>query len=345
MNCCTTKYLRLIIGLIYLLIIVFSKNEISAQTTFSYKSHITFYINTYDGLELPAQVIEPSQASNLYIIFIMGGTPYNEKGDTGGIWDENCVSIAENDECYKRFIEKLPSLGYGCATMAKRNFVYPCFIPRPTLDDFALDICFFIKELQNRNLIRSEKEIVLIGHSEGSIVATKVLGLLKKQPAGCILLGSGSLAFDYNNESWEQWYFNDVMKRISNFSDEQIIKIFELFKQIHNEIVKIDEETFENEWKKNKYPADFALWESYHCIKEYNVYNPIPNLLSSNIPILICIGENDTSMPMLLAKRTYDELEKKGYYKAEFHVIKGEDHQFKRDEVFSIIDYWIHSLE
>ena len=294
---------------------------------------------------LPAQMAFPSQPSRGVIIFIMGGTPYDEHGNTGGSWDDNCVSIVEHYDFYPRFIGKIRSMGYAVATMAKRNFTYPCMIPRPCLNDFALDILFLISEMKTRNLISDENDVILIGHSEGSIVATKVLNLVQRQPAGCILLGSASLAFNYMTDSWETWYYNDIMKKVSNFSDKQIREIFELYKKIHTDIQYIDENTFETVWKKNKEPIDVAPWESYRCIREFCYYNPVPNLLTANIPVLFCTGENDTSMPLVLAERTYQQLLDMGFGKATFKAIPDVGHEYENDAVFTLIDAWITTIK
>jgi pimeloyl-ACP methyl ester carboxylesterase len=302
-----------------------------------------FTVKTYDGLELPAQVIWPSKSPKKVVVFIMGGTPCDQKGNMGGSWDANGVNKAEPYDFYIRFLKIMPAKGYAVATMAKRNFVYPCNIPRPCLDDFARDINSLIAKLKERKMLCSEDDLVLVGHSEGSIVATKVLPLLQKQPSACILLGSGSLAFDFEKQSWEDWYFVDHMRRVSGMSDKQIQQVFSLFKKIDEELPTIDEKTFENQWKKNAYPVDIAPWESYNCLMEFHHYDPVPNLLASNVPVLICIGQNDGAMPMVLAERTYKHLKLNGFKKATFVVIEGEDHQYKKEDAFTIIDQWIKS--
>ena len=323
------------------IIIAFQNITISAQIHKPSEVVTNFSVRTYDGLTLPAQIVSPAQPSKAVLVFIMGGTPYDEKGNIGGSWDDNCKSTAEKDEFYNRFITTVSSMGYTVSTLAKRNFVYPCNVPRPSLNDFALDIVYFIKELKTNNLLHDEDNLVLVGHSEGSIVATKVLGLLKQQPSGCILLGSASLAFNFYTQTWEEFYLNDIMRKVSHFSDEQIQNVFGLFKTVHTRIQTIDEETFENVWKKNKDPVDVAPWESYSCIREYSYYNPVPNLMTANVPVLFCVGENDTSMPLVLAKRTYQELQKNGFTRATLKVIEDEGHQYRKDDVFNIIDNWI----
>ncbi len=301
-------------------------------------------INTYDGLILPAQVIEAHTVSKKIIIFINGSTPYDEKGHKAAIWNNKGEPMLEKQDFYQRFLEWMPLKGYTVATMAKRSFVYPQKLPRPTLDDLALDIVFFIEELKKEELLLNEENLVIVGYSEGSTVATKVLGLLKEKPAACILLGSGSSKFNYNTQSWEEWYMVDVLRRLKSWSDEQIQEEFKQFGTIMTDILTINEDTFENEWKKNgPFGFGFAPWESYHIDREVPFYDCVPNLLESNIPILICIGEDDMAMPMVLARRTYESLLENGYPKATFRVIEDEVHQYKKYDVFGIMDAWLSS--
>ncbi len=304
---------------------------------------IEFTVKTYDGLELPAQVIKAAGTPKKLFVFIMG-PPCDEKGNMGPSWDVNCVSVAGPYGLYVRFLKTMPAKGYAVATIAKRNFVYPCNIPRPCLDDFARDIRSLIEEMMKRQLLADESDLILAGHSNASIIATKTLPLLKKRPAACVLLGSGSNAFDFEKQPWQDWYYVDYMRRVSGMSDEQIKNEFQLFKKIHAELPTIDEDTFENVWKKNGYPFEhFAPYESYRCIIEFGVYDPVPDLLKSNTPVLICIGQNDGAMPMVLAERTYKDLLEQGFNKATFKVIEGEVHSYKKYDVFAIMDAWIDS--
>jgi len=328
---------------ILLIVIWCSRTQTVAEAGRSFPAVIEFTVKTYDGLELPAQVIKPAGTPKKMFVFIMGGTPCDEKGNMGGSWDANCVSEAGPYEFYVRFLETIPAKGYAVATLAKRNFVYPCNIPRPCLDDLARDIHSLIAEMMKRGQLADESELILVGHSEGTIVATKVLGLLKNQPSSCVLLGSGSLAYNFSTQTWQDWYMVDHMRRVSGLGDEEIQRIFKLFKKINDELPTIDEDTFENIWKKNAEPIDFAPWESYCCIMEFAVYDPVPNLLKSNIPVLICIGQNDGAMPMVLAKRTYKDLLEQRFEKATFRVIEGEVHQYNKGDVFEIIDSWVDS--
>ena len=184
--------------------------------------------------------------------------------------------------------------------------------------------------------------MVLVGYSEGSIVATKVLGLLKKQPYACILLGSATMACNCNSQSIEDFRSTDVLHRIKHWTDEQIRTEFNQVCQIQKALLSMDEEKFENEYKNSKpYGFGFAAWESFYIDREVASYDPIPNLLYANVPTLLCIGSDDMAMPMVSAKNTYERLQKNGFSNATFRIIENDGHQYDKYDVFPIIETWL----
>lgn len=194
--------------------------------------------------------------------------------------------------------------------------------------------------------MKDEKELVLVGYSEGSVVAAKVLGLLKKQPSACILLGSATLACNCNNPSIEDYNMTDVLRRVKNRTDEQIKTKFNQLCQIQKELLTMDEKKFENEYKNrnsNPYGFSFSAWESFYINREVFLYDPIPDLLYANVPLLICIGEDDMSMPMVSAKNTCERLKNNGLDNVTFITIEKEVHQYEKYDVFPVIDTWLNS--
>ena len=237
----------------------------------------------------------------------------------------------------------MPKMGYAVATYAKRSFVRHLDVPRPTLDDLALDIRFYIESLKSRGILKSEDDLVVVGYSEGSTVATKLMGILKKQPSLYILLGSAGSTYDYVNQPWEDWYMVEVLRKRGT-PDDQIQGYFNFFKKIWTEIVNIDEETFEKEWKeKDVLGIGVAPWESYHIDKEVSFYDPLSNIICAGTPTLICIGEYDTSMPALKGERLYNRLLDRDYTKVKFKMIPDEVHAYSKHDVFLIMDAWIES--
>jgi len=343
MKFCTIKKFKMANGFFIVLLLA---SLLTCMTTLRAAGNapIAFTVQTYDGLELPAQVIPASGTFKNLLIFIHGSTPYDQFGNDGPGWDDDGKIIKKKNRFYSRFLEVMPAKGYAVATMAKRSFIYPTRIPRPTLDDLALDIQFLIKELKKKKLLTNEQDLVIVGYSEGSTVATKVLGLLKKQPSACVLLGSASLACNYKTGSWQNWYMTDIYLKKKNMTDEQLETEFREFGTMMTNLLDMDEAQFENEYKHSKpFGFGFAPWESYHIDKEVMFYQPSANILAANIPLLICIGEDDMAMPMVKAKRTYERLLENGYEKASFKVIDDEVHQYKKYDVFAIINAWIES--
>jgi tetratricopeptide (TPR) repeat protein len=322
----------------------FVSNSVLSQSLFESGNNLRITIKTYDSLMLPAQVINGDNHNKKMILFINGSTPYDEKGNQGAIWNNEGKIIMEKHDFYLRFLDIMPNKGYSIATLAKRSFVYPTKIPRPSLTDLALDIQSFIEKLKKAGLLKDEKELVIVGYSEGSVVASKVLSILKKQPYACVLLGSSTLGCDCSIRSMEDFPMADVLHRLKNWNEEQIKTEFDHLCQIQKALLNMDEEEFENEYKKVKhFGYGTGMWESFYINREGIFYNPVPALLYANIPVLICSGEDDIAMPMISAKKTYESLKNMGLDKVTFRVIEKEGHQYKKYDVFSIIDIWLSS--
>lgn len=304
---------------------------------------LNFTVKTYDSLELPGRLINSNNHDNKMILFINGSTPYDEMGNLGAFWTDEGKIVPEKHDFYLRFIDIMSSKGYSIATMAKRSFVYPKKIPRPNITELALDIKFFIDKLKIMGLLKDEKDLILVGYSEGSVIATKVLSILKNQPYACILLGSASLGSNCNAQSIEDFYMTDVLRRLKHWNDEQILTELTQQCQIQKALLSMTEVEFENYYKKSRpFGFGFAVWESFYIDREGAFYDPVPSLIYANVPVLICIGENDVSMPMTSAKKVYEKL-KNNEVPVTFRYIENEVHQYKKYDVFPIIDTWLNS--
>ena len=320
-----------------------STNALSAEVKQDLPGKHTFTVKTYDGLELPAQVIGSSNPDSKMILFINGSTPYDEKGHIGAFWTEQGKIVSQKHEFYLRFIEVMSDKGYSVATMAKRSFVYPTSLPRPNITDLALDIKYFVDELKKKGLLKDEKDLVIVGYSEGSVIAPKVLGMLKNQPHACVMLGSGNLGIDYRTKTIDDYYMTDVIRRLKNWDDNQIETEFDQQWKIQEALLNMTEDEFENEYKESKpFGFGFAAWESFYIDRAAPFCNPVPDLLYANIPVLICIGENDVAMPLTSARKVYQELHDNGL-EVSFREIKDEVHQYEKYDVFPIIDTWLSS--
>jgi pimeloyl-ACP methyl ester carboxylesterase len=291
---------------------------------------------TSDSLEIPAQLIRTPGSSET-VLFINGSTPYDEKGNIGPTVLPDGTVLKSPHDFSTRFISIMSAKGYDVATMAKRSFVDPG-LPRPTLDELASDANAFINELQKRGLL---KDLVIVGYSEGSIIASKLLGLLNVKASACILLGSGSLHFDYFNSKWEEWYKVDILRK-DGYTEDQIRKEYEDWSDIMRTLTTMDEESFERKYK-NAEPRGFgfAQWESFYIDRDLQFYDPVDHIVHSGVPVLIVIGENDRAMPLTKARITYEALLDAGH-DVQMHVIENEVHTYNRYDVFLVMHSWLN---
>jgi alpha-beta hydrolase superfamily lysophospholipase len=302
----------------------------------------TFNVRTFDGLDLPARVARPEGPARKLLLFINGSTPSDESGYQAATFDDTGKPYRERHDTYARFLDVMPARGYAVASMAKRSYVYPNRIPRPSLDDFALDAVLLITELKRRAIVRDESDIVIVGYSEGSIVASKVLGLLKRPPAACVLLGSATGAFNFTGKSVADWPYASAYRAARGWTDDRIQREFERYRMTWVDAREIDEDTFERVWKADS-RRGIAPWESYYVMRETRVYDPVPNLLEAGVPLLICVGDKDTAMPLAQAQETYDRLRAAGFTAVTLKPIADEVHQYRKYDVFLILDAWISS--
>ena len=303
---------------------------------------VNFTVRTFDGLDLPARVVTPEKTAKKVLVFINGSTPSDEAGHQAAMFAADGRPFRERHDTYMRFLRFMPERGYAVATLAKRSYVYPHRLPRPSLDDFALDVVALIGELLRRAHIRDEGDVVIVGYSEGSIVASKVLGLMKRPPAGCVLLGSATAAFDFQNKTLADWPHGAAYRAVRGWSDERIQREFERYRSLSAGIRSIDEATFEGVWKKDD-RLGLAPWESFYVVRESRVYDPVPNLLEAAVPILICVGDRDVAMPLAEARNTYDRLRAAGVDNVVLRPIENEVHQYLRYDVFLVLDAWMGS--
>jgi alpha-beta hydrolase superfamily lysophospholipase len=301
-----------------------------------------FTVRTADGLSLPARVTRAEGTPRKLLVFINGSTPSDEAGHQAATFDASGQPYRERHDTYARFLEVMPARGYAVATMAKRSYAYAARLPRPSLDDFARDVAALIAELKARSFARDESEMVLVGYSEGSIVASKVLGLLKRPPAGCVLLGSATGAFDFATKTAADWPFASAYRDARGWTDARIQQEFERQRAMWADARGIDEDTFERVWKPDG-RRGIAPWESYAVMREIRVYDPVPNLRGAGVPLLVCVGALDTAMPLAQARDTYDRLRAAGFAAVTWRPIPGEAHQYRKFDVFLIMDAWIAS--
>lgn len=292
---------------------------------------------TNDGLYLPVRFYKPQAFKNELpiVIFINGSTPYDAEGNA------ICgfpilYTLSQNFPV--RFFKNISEMGYTVISMTKRSFAYPEMQPRPSLDDFSQDIASLIKFLVSKQIINEKRKYVLVGYSEGSIVCSKVLGMKIPLPCKAILIGSGGYPFDWHKQSIDEWPY--VLQFPDKKEDEYTIKKFKSLKELFNRIRHMTEEEFELTKSSDNL---ICSWESLQVLKELYLYDPVPNLVKSNVPILLCSGTNDKAMPAVEIERTFHEL-KKHTKRCSLSLLDGIGHEYNGNQVFKTISDWISSL-
>jgi pimeloyl-ACP methyl ester carboxylesterase len=160
----------------------------------------------------------------------------------------------------KRFVED-KSLGFGCSdAFHKRNN------PKQWMSDYNEFITAMLRSTKI-----SPKAVVLVGVSEGVDVAVK-MATLNPKITHLVLIGSGG------------YTMRKSLKTLEAKGDIPFIfNVNESLKKIAQ-----DPNSLEKTWFGNPY-----RWWS-----DVLDYDPIPAYLSLNIPILLAIGEDDSSVPV-----------------------------------------------
>ena len=94
-----------IFKLITLVIIVhfIITTKVAGQYLMESSNTLTLTVKTYDGLELPAQVIKNNRHDKKMILFINGSTPYDEKGNLGAFWNDKGNSTTKSYRFSSRY--------------------------------------------------------------------------------------------------------------------------------------------------------------------------------------------------------------------------------------------------
>ena len=75
-------------------------NDVLGEQLMKFSNILSFTVKTYDGLELPARVINSDNHDKKMILFINGSTPYDEKGNLGAFWTDEGKIITEKHDFY-----------------------------------------------------------------------------------------------------------------------------------------------------------------------------------------------------------------------------------------------------
>jgi hypothetical protein len=212
-----------------------------------------------DSIELPG-TLSYTNATSPLVIWIHGSGNIDRNGNQAG------VNIKAN--YIKQFREKMNNNGfaffsYDKRTASTKNFK---FLKNTLFDDLVNDAKIIVNHLKDHYTF---KEIVLVGHSQGSLTAM----LASENASKYISLAGLSNSFD-----------KTLVKQVANqnpmlgkVADEHFKELFKTgtIKQVNPFLVSI--------FRKQNYPF-LINWAKY---------NPSKEIQELNIPILIINGDKD----------------------------------------------------
>jgi len=179
--------------------------------------------------------------------------------------------------------------------------------PRQWVSDYSEFIAAQINAFASK-----PRNVVLVGVSEGAIVATKIAGQ-SSEVTHLAIIGSGGYS---------------MRKSLATLAQKGVIG-FDVNSGWNN--IVSDPRSIEKDWYGNPY----RWWSDIMDI------DPLPDFLKLNIPIIIGIGENDQSVPVESARFLDTKFKEAGKNNLILKVYPEADHRLNgdgvshRDELFS----------
>jgi len=188
----------------------------------------------------------------------------------------------------KRFVTDKSTGIFGCGdNFHKANFI----------EQWVSDYSEFITA-QLETFTKPPKNVVLVGVSEGAIQAVKVAGKMP-EISHIAIIGHGGYTMRKSLTTLKQ-------------NGKIAFDVNEGWKDIES-----DPHSIKNKWYGNTYRWWYEILD----------YNPTPDYLQLDIPILFGIGENDHSVPVESAYHLESEFKKAGKENFTLMVFKGADHR------------------
>lgn len=220
-----------------------------------------------------------------------------------------------------------------------------------TSEDFAADVLAGIEYLKTRNEV-DPKQIGLIGHSEGGLIAPMV-AIKSNDVAFIILMAGAGITGEATLYAQEA-----LISRATGVSEEKISRQLDFQKQvlsvIKNEpdLIKaenllrdiVDKELVNLPKDEQQKSADVMDAQIKRCnskwFRYFLTYDPITSLKNLKIPVLVMNGELDWQVPsklnLPLIAKTLDEAGNQNYRIIEFPQL---NHLFQTCDSGSILEY------
>jgi pimeloyl-ACP methyl ester carboxylesterase len=250
----------------------------------------------YGLIETPS-----AQTSLPIIIFIAGSGPTDHNGNSGVQLTSNAYKLLA-DEFHQN---GLATLRYDKRTATKSK-IHPDFKPSSmSFEKLVEDVILFIDlAIEDKRF----SDIILIGHSQGSLLA--ILAAQQRKINKLISLAGAGRSIDLI--LFDQF-------RAMGLSDVQLVEFEHALK------------TLKNGELPTQYPlATMSLFQesSMKFLSTWMGYDPSQQIKKLNIPVLVANGTTDIQVPVKEA-----EILHKAYPKSKFVIIDGMNHILKESPI------------
>jgi pimeloyl-ACP methyl ester carboxylesterase len=314
------------------------KRPQTPRPPFPYLSEEIEYLNPASGLKLAGTLTIPENAGNCPAVILISGSGAQDRDET--IFEHRPFAVIA-DYLTRNGIAvlRVDDRGVGGSEGDIRN---------ATSEDFAGDVMAGIQFLKKRSEINS-REIGLIGHSEGGLIAPMVASRSEDVAFIVLLAGPGVRGEEILYQQ------NDRSLKAMGMSDETINQNRQLQKNIFNIVLtekdsakRIDrlQRTFSGGMypmmKEDQKKAIDAQVEAVNTtwFRFFLTYDPYPALTKVDCPVLAIIGENDVQVPAESNLPAIEKALKEGE-NFDFNIMKLEklNHLFQTSETGAISEY------
>ncbi len=276
------------------------KRPQTPQKPFPYKSEEVIYTNAKDNIKLAGTLTLPNGDGKFPAVVLITGSGSQDRDNT--IFQHKSFLVLADYLTRKGIaVLRVDDRGIGGSDLGSRS---------ATTENFVGDVLTGVEFLKNRKEI-NPKQIGLIGHSEGGVIAPAA-AVRSKDVAFIVMLAGTGLSGEEallsqgaaimkasgtssqeiaENTELQQSIFSIIKAEPDNKIAEQ--KIGEMLEKRENKLSKEEQKDFAPVEKKVKEqtPALLSAWYRY-----FLAYDLRPTLEKVKIPVLALNGENDTQV-------------------------------------------------
>ena len=276
------------------------KRPQTPQKPFPYKSEEVIYTNAKDKVKLAGTLTLPNGEGKFPAVILITGSGLQDRDETI-LGHKPFLVIADYLTRKGIAVLRVDDRGIGGSDLGSRS---------ATTENFVGDVLTGVEFLKNRKEI-NPKQIGLIGHSEGGVIAPAA-AVRSKDVAFIVMLAGTGLPGDEvivsqiaailkaNGASSEDIsetveLQKSIFSIIKTEPDNKLVeqKIGEMLEKYKSKLNEEEQKDFAQVEKKVKdqTPGLLSAWYRY-----FLVYDPRPTLVKVKIPVLALNGENDTQV-------------------------------------------------